>query len=66
MTPDATYEERRISKEAEKLNTMVKQLSDVEKEDIYKQGLLNFVEQQLKIVLIYKCTHKSQMIFIVN
>ena len=41
MTPDATYEERRINKEAEKLNTMVRQLSDVEKEDIYKQGLLS-------------------------
>ena len=61
MTPDATYEERRISKETEKLNTMVKQLSDVEKEDIYKQGLLSFVEQQLKIVLTsdHKFTQKS-------
>ena len=40
MTPDATYEERRITKETEKLNSMVTQLSEVEKDNIYKQGLL--------------------------
>ena len=59
MTPDATYEERRISKETEKLNTMVGQLSDVEKEDIYKQGLLSFVEHQLNIFLI-SCHNRTQ------
>ena len=65
MTPDATYEERRISKEAEKLNTMVKHLSDVEKEDIYKQGLLSN-NWKLFSFLITKCTQKSWKIFILN
>ena len=41
MTPDATYKERRISKEAEKLNSIVTQLSEVEKENVYKQGLFH-------------------------